>query len=209
MRGIWPTLLSALLAFALGFMTHVWYAGGQRDRLVAEESSVLLERVRNVLKMVTVEGDIHEIYNSTQSRDVTIYLPLPTRFSFDKKATVEVSGTVLVGYDLARLDVSVEPEQRRLVVRNFPEPEILAIDHQLKYRNLDESWFNTFTSADYSDLNRRAKEALRAKALESRLIDDARTQGRSVLDGLEYLARSAGYEMVVEYRLAPPPPPAG
>ncbi len=203
MRTLLLSLIGLLLAFGLGFMTHAWYASGQRDRLVAEESSVLLERVRSVLKMVTVEGDIQQIYNSTQSRDVTLYLPLPTRFSFDKQATVEVNGTVLVGYDLQQLDVSVLPDARQLVVRNFPDPEILAIDHELSYRNLNESWFNTFTARDYSELNRRAKEALRTKALESELIDEARREGKSVLDGLEYLARSAGYELVVEGPLTP------
>lgn len=198
MRRLFPTLIIALLAFGLGVMAFGWYHSRQQDELVREEATVLLERVRNVLKLVTVEGDVNELFSSTTSRKYTLYLPLPSQFSFDKKATVEVTGKVLVGYDLEQLDLAVDPDRRVLTVRNLPEPEILAIDHELVYRDLNESWFNSFTAEDYSKLNRRAKERLRDEALRSELIDRAREQGASVIEGIEYLAGSAGYTVVVE-----------
>ena len=58
----------------------------------------------------------------------------------------------------------------------MPEPTILAIDHELIYRDLNESWFNSFTVEDYSELSRNAKEKLREKAVESELLDAAREQ---------------------------------
>ena len=91
-------------------------------------------------------------------------------------------------------------------MRNLPEPEILAIDHELIYRDLNESWFNTFTAEDYSRLNQRAKERLRDQALHSELMARARVQGNTVLESIRYLAKSAGYELVVEQAL---PQPAG
>ncbi|CAH1001044.1 hypothetical protein LEM8419_02013 [Neolewinella maritima] len=191
------TLLVFVLAFALGIASLALWQSRQQDQRVHEEATILLDRVRNVMKMVTVEGDVSELFSSTSSRDVTLYLPLPSRFSFDKKATVEVRGTVLVGYDLEQLDISVDPDRRILTLRNLPEPEILAIDHELVYRDLNESWFNSFSTEDYSRLNRRAKERLRDEALESDLLARARVQGNAVIEGIEYLARSAGYEVVV------------
>ena len=194
------TLLVVVLAFLLGMAALTIYQNRQQDQQVREEATVLLERVRNVMKLVTVEGDVSEVFNSTTSRNVTLYLPLPSQFSFDKKATVEVRGTVLVGYDLEQLDVRLDPERRVMTIGNLPEPEILAIDHEMIYRNLDESWFNTFTAEDYSRLNRRAKERLRDEALSSTLMAQAREQGNSVLEGIIYLAEGAGYEVLVEER---------
>ncbi len=191
-------LLGMVLAFVLGMAALSLWQSHEREQQVHEEATVLLERVRNVMKMVTVEGDVSELFSSTSSRNVTLYLPLPSRFSFDKKATVEVRGTVLVGYDLERLDIAIDPDRRVLTLRNLPEPEILAIDHELIYRDLDESWFNTFSAGDYSRLNRRAKERLRDEALASNLLERAREQGSGVIAGIEYLARSAGYAVVVE-----------
>ncbi len=167
MRRLLPTLTIALLSFFLGVAVLSWFDAYRADRAVREEATILLERVRNVSKLVTVEGDVSEIFSSTSSRNVDLYLPLPTRFSFDKQALVEVRGTILVGYDLEQLELSVDPDARTLTVSNLPEPEILAIDHELTYRNLEESWFNTFTARDYSQLNRRAKERLRERALKS------------------------------------------
>ena len=187
-----------VLSFLLGMAALSLWQDQQRDEQVREEATVLLERVRNVMKLVTVEGDVSELFSSTTSRNVTFYLPLPSRFSFDKKATVEVRGTVLVGYDLEQLDIRVDPDNRIMTISNLPEPEILAIDHELIYRDLNESWFNTFDAEDYSRLNRRAKERLRNAALNSELMARAQVQGNSVIDGIRYLAGSAGYELVVE-----------
>ena len=192
------TLLVVVLAFLLGMAALTVYQNHQRDQEVREEATVLLERVRNVMKLVTVEGDVSELFSSTTTRNVTFYLPLPSKFSFEKKATVEVRGTVLVGYDLEQLEISVDPDRRVLTIGNLPEPEILAIDHELIYRDLNESWFNSFDADDYSRLNQRAKERLRNAALQSELMTRARAQGNGVIESIGYLARSAGYEVVVE-----------
>ena len=199
------TLLVVVLAFLLGMAVLTLWQDHRQEQVVQDEATILLERVRNVMKLVTVEGDVSEIFNSTSSRNVTLYLPLPSQFSFEKQATVEVRGTVLVGYDLEQLDITLDPDQRVMTIRNLPEPEILAIDHELTYRNLNESWFNSFTAEDYSRLNRRAKERLRDEALSSELMARAREQGNSVLEGITYLAESAGYEVVVETLDTPQP----
>jgi hypothetical protein len=198
MNRFLPTLLLVIVSFFLGVAVLSWYTAYRNDQAVREEATVLLERVRNVTKLVTVEGDVSELFSSTASRNVTLYLPLPTRFSFDKKATVEVRGTILVGYDLEQLELRIDPEARTLTVANMPAPEILAIDHELIYRDLEESWFNTFTARDYSRLNRRAKERLREQALESELMARAQVQGLAVIESIEYLVRGAGYRLVVE-----------
>lgn len=191
------TLLVALLAFVLGITAYGWWQTREQEQQIHEEATVLLERVRNVMKLVTVEGDVSELFTSTSKRNVTMYLPLPSRFSFDKKATVEVRGKVLVGYDLEQLDIAIDPDLRTITIGNLPEPEILAIDHEMIYRNLDESWFNTFSAEDYSRLNQRAKARLRDEALQSDLMARARVQGNSVLQSIGYLAGSAGYEVII------------
>ncbi|THH35510.1 DUF4230 domain-containing protein [Neolewinella litorea] len=205
MNRILLTVLVVVLSFLLGVAALSLWNSHREEQRVHEEATILLERVRNVMKLVTVEGDVSEIFHATSSRTVTLYLPLPSQFSFDKKATVEVRGTVLVGYDLEQLDISLDPDRRVMTIRNLPEPEILAIDHEMIYRNLDESWFNTFSAEDYSRLNRRAKERLHDAALESELMARAREQGNAVIDGIGYLAGSAGYELVVEGSDLPAP----
>lgn len=190
------TLVVAVLAFLLGLA--VYWGFDQDRRTETTSSTLLLERVRNVLKLVTVEGDVSELYHSDQAREVTLYLPLPARFSFRKQASVEVRGTVLVGYNLEQLRLDVDEANKVVSLRGMPAPEILAIDHELIYRDLNESWFNSFTVEDYSDLNRKAKEKLREKALKSKLLEAARERGDGVLETVAYLVEGAGYTLVTE-----------
>lgn len=198
-------VVALLLAFALGMLS---YGSWKTSRTITDkEATVLLERMRDVCKLVTVEGDLSELYNETSTREVTLYLPLPTQFNFDKKATVQVIGKVLVGYDLREISLDLNVTDRILTIGNIPEPSILAVDHEVQYRYLEESWFNEFTPKDYTELNASAKEFLRQRAEESDLIDRAEERGLGMIETVRYLAEAAGLEVVVLD--TPPTPPNG
>ena len=194
------TTLPVLLAFLLGLAVFWGFTRGSSS-VTQTEATVLLEQVRNVAKLVTVEGDVSELYNSTNTRNVTMYLPLPARFSFKKEAIVEVQGTILVGYDLEQMGVEVDEASRTVRLRNLPEPTVLAIDHQTTFRNLEESWFNSFTAEDYTRLNREARDRLHDEALRSDLLARARVRGNAVIETIRFLAEGAGYSLEVEGRV--------
>lgn len=195
MRSIYLTALAVLLAFLLGVATF-W--GFQRQqRTATQNATVLLEQIRKVTKLVTVEGDVSEVFNSTNDREVTLYLPLPARFSFRKRAMVQVQGKVLVGYDLANLTITIDEATRTVHLGDLPEPTILAIDQSLTFRNLEESWFNTFTAEDYSAMTREAREVMRQQVTESRLLEAARLEGNQLLETISLLAQSMDYTVVV------------
>ncbi len=190
-------VVALLLAFGLGILSYASWQKSKDQQRSEQQASVLLERVREVCKLVTIEGDLSEIYDETMSREVTLYLPLPTKFSFDKQATVQLTGKVLVGYDLEKIDLDLNASARTLTISGLPAPEILAIEHELQYRNISESWFNSFTPADYTALQKSAKAFLREKALESDLLQRANEQGLGMLNTIRLLAETAGYELVV------------
>jgi hypothetical protein len=197
MRNLTTILITAILAFLLG-LSVFWGFSRSSIAETRTEATVLLEQIRKVTKLVTVEGDVSEIYHSTKTRNVTLYLPLPAHLRFDKEATVQVQGKVLVGYDLEQLRIDVDDAARTVTLSNLPEPTILAIDHELTYRNLEESWFNSFTAEDYSALNKEAKERLRNEALRSKLMGEARLEGNGIIETIRFLVTAAGYSFVLE-----------
>jgi len=202
MNKLSATLIAVVLAFLLGMAVFWGFSGAGGPQVSTEEqSTILLEQVRKVMKLVTVEGDIAEIFDSKQTKTYTLYLPLPTPIAFEKEAAVEVSGKVLVGYDLEEVRLDVDQESRTLRISNLPEPEVLAIDHEVKFRNVKESWWNVFSAADYSKLNERAKARLYDKALESHLIEEARQQGNGLIETIEMLAEASGFTVEVEGRV--------
>ncbi len=189
--------VALLLAFGLGILSYANWQKSKEQQRSQQQATVLLQSVREVCKLVTVEGDLSELYNETMTREVTLYLPLPTKFNFDKQATIQLTGKVLVGYDLQKVSLDLNETKRTLTISGLPEPEILAIEHDLQYRNISESWFNGFTPEDYTALQKSAKAFLRTKALESELLDRAKAQGVGLLGTIRLLTESAGFELVI------------
>lgn len=183
--------------FLLGVLVTIWFFK-EPEKTVETDTTVLIEKVREVCKLVTVEAELHEVYDEKNYRNVTLFLPLPTNFSFSKKASIEVSGKVLVGYDLEKIEISADSTNRILFINNLPKAEILSIEHDVKYRNLEESFFNEFTANDFTQINKGAKEALRKKAIEKHLLEKAEAQGIEVLDVIKFMSNGVGWEVEVQ-----------
>lgn len=196
-KRIFP-IVALVAVFILGIVIAGWFYRSEQKEIRETQSTILLDKVKDVMKLVTVEANFNELYNETRTRPVTLYLPLPSTFKFDKKAILEVRGKVLVGYDLEAVSITADSTNRVLRLSNLPEPEILSIDHQVAFRNLEESWFNSFTAEDYTSLSANAKEVLRQKVLESHLLDRAREQGNRMIDVIRFMAESAGWSVELE-----------
>lgn len=185
----------ALAAFILGGVV-LYQVLEQRERAYQRaEATVLLERVKQVCQLVTVEGRLTEIYDQRNFREMTLYLPLPATFRFEKSALLQITGKVLVGYDLEAMRVDIDSINRVVTLSNLPTPTILAIDHEVAYRNLEESFFNSFSPEDYTQLNRNAKNVLRSKAYESGLIEEAAAEGNAVIESIGYMVNAMGYRL--------------
>lgn len=192
------SIIALVAVFALGIIITRWFYRAEQQEIRETQSTILLDKVKDVMKLVTVEANFNELYNETRTRPVTLYLPLPSTFTFDKKAILEVRGKVLVGYDLEKVRITADSTDRVLRLSNLPQPEILSIDHEVAFRNLEESWFNSFTAEDYTSLSANAKEVLRKKVIESQLLDRARDQGNRMIDVIRFMAESAGWRVELE-----------
>lgn len=190
-------LIGLLLAFGLGgYLT--WQFTKPAERVEISQATVLLERVRKVCKLVTVEGDITETYKGGDIKSFTFYLPFPTTLPAEKQAIINVKGTVMVGYDLSQLTIEMDEEKRVMRIGNIPEPTVLSVDHEISYYNLEESWFNAFEAKDFTRLNKEAKQKLRESAEEGKLIEEARSQGMQLFDIIAFMAEASGWEVEFE-----------
>jgi hypothetical protein len=187
-----------LSTFGAGFWLSWRLSQKESPERIEQDASVILEQTRSVMQLVTVEGYFHEIYNETNHKDVTLYLPIPTNWTFSRSAILEVRGKVLVGYDMSKMSITIDSSRREIRLSNLPDPKILAVDHQVIYRNLEESFFNEFKVGDYTQLNQNAKEILRQKATTSGLLEKAKSRGNQLISMLERLAAASGWTVVTE-----------
>ncbi len=183
-------VLGIVAVFALGvFVTRYLYE--TRKIEVQENSDVVLEQIKTVAKLISVEGYFSEVY------DYQDYWGYDWSW-FRKKALVRVKAKVSVGYDLGQMKIDALPEEKTIVVSNLPKPEILSIDHDLDYYDISEGTFNSFTEADYNRINTNAKKYIEARAQESNLIKTAEEEGNQALELMRFIAESAGWKFVIK-----------
>ena len=183
-------LLFAVLLFGAGYMTHKLLVSA-KEVTAEEQSKVLLEKIREVAKLVTVEGNISEVYNY---KDYWGY----DFFPFQKKAIILVDAKVSVGYDLQKMNMRSDALTKTLTITTLPNPEILSLEHDLKYYDISEGTFNSFSPKDYTDLQVKVKDFIRQKAEESELKRRANTQGNKMIDMIRFMVEGAGWTLVVE-----------
>jgi len=186
MKKLFYLLLVLAVAAAGGYFGMHYYLNQKVTTVEVADGTVLLEKVQRVAKMITVEGYFSELYDHKDyySYDISI---------FRKKAILKVKGKVSIGYDLEKMEFDVDPLKRELVIRYFPDPEVLSIDTDVSYFDLQEGLFNSFNEEDLTKLNAKAKDLIRKKANESDLMLQAEDQANDIRDLIIFIAEESGW----------------
>lgn len=134
------------------------------------ESTLLLERIEKVFKVVVAEGYFTEIYDHSSRKDFW------GLFKINKKALVVSRAKVSVGFDFGKMKVRRDETTRKLIVEEFPAAEVISIDTDYKFYDIDQGWLNKFSHEDYTNILNEAKKLMQEKALESDLPKVANRQ---------------------------------
>jgi hypothetical protein len=167
---------------------------GQEQSIIKNESTILLEKVEKVFKIVLAEGHFSEIYDHTSQKEILFGLT-----STNKKALIVAKAKVLVGYDFSKVKINWIVGQRKMIVEEFPEPEILSVDSDYKFYDIDQGFFNKFKNDEYTQLLADAKQTMQHKAIASELPKIAKKQAVVMLN---QMAGSMGWDL--DFRQLPP-----
>lgn len=161
---------------------------------VQEDATVLLEQVRNVMKLVTVEGDYNEVFSHKDTwtyNDLLSSLP-----GFEKRALIRVKARAHVGYDLERMSIRTDETTHTVYIDAAAEPQVLALEHDVDYFDLDEGLFNHFSEAELTAINAKAKRRIQEQVEKSGLFDAARKQRGEVMAAVKAMVESQGWKLV-------------
>lgn len=128
-----------------------------------QEATVLIERIEKVFKVVMAEGYFTEIYNYEDDKSIWNLI------NDKKKALIIAKAKVLVGYDFGKMRFHISENEKKMIIDFFPEPEILSIDTDYKFYDIEQGWLNRFQSEDYTTILNEAKQTMNDKALQSDL----------------------------------------
>lgn len=164
-------LITLGLGGGLGFGTLYFLKSKQNaNKQLVQSSTILLERIEKVFKVVMAEGYFTEIFDYKDDKKF-LYL-----FKNSKKALIIAKAKVLVGFDFAKMRFHIDEKTNKMVIEYFPEPEVLSIDTDYKFYDIEHGIWNRFNHEDYTNLLVDAKQAMNEKALTSDLPRIANNQ---------------------------------
>ena len=182
-------VLGALLTYGI----YTVFNRKKRKELTSRQSTVLLEKIRSVCKLISVEGDFAEIYRYENRRSHFGKL-----FSTKKKALIVINAKAHIGFDFKKLRVSADPDKRTVFLSHFPQPEILSIEPELEFYDIRNDIFNAFTPEDMTALNKEAKAHIREKIPASGLMESARHEALEAILLMEKIVETIGWTLNYE-----------
>ena len=182
--------LSLILGAILMYWVYTFFRKKQSKELTKHQSTVLLERIKSVCQLITVEGDFAEIYKyeSTKERFMSL-------ISSTKKALIVINAKARIGYDLKKIKMHADTARKKIILTNFPPPEVLSIEPELEFYDIKNGLFNAFTPDDLTSLNKEAKSHIHEKIPESGLMDTARREAMEAVLLMEKLVETIGWKL--------------
>ena len=191
MKRIAAIIAMLALALLVFFITREVYRPAASSESVS--STVLLERIRPVLKLITVEGDFSELYNY---RNADAPFDWMKRFQpFQKWAVLRVTGKASVGYDLEGLKLDFNDAERTVRLVSMGKPQLLSLEHDVDYFDLEAGTFTSFTAADHSRINAQAKDLIKQAVEQSGLYKSAEIRRDELLPVLRSMVENAGWKL--------------
>tara|TARA_B100000929_G_scaffold288981_1_gene278576 strand:- start:388 stop:1002 length:615 start_codon:yes stop_codon:yes gene_type:complete len=182
--------ISVVIIIVLGFM--YWDQKNDDRETLLENSALIQKQIRNVGKLVVTEGSFSQVFTYKNSK--SFYFDV---LSARKKALIVVNAEVSIAYDLSKLDVKVDEETKRVIIKSIPEEEI-NINPNIKYYDVTQDYLNQFEAEDYNKIKERVEEGLQEKIENSTLKSNAKNRLISELQKIYILTSSMGWTLEYE-----------
>lgn len=190
MDSIFELFLGLILGAIIMYWLFSFFRKKKNKELTNHQSTVLLEKIRSVCKLISVEGDFAEIYKYENTKERFLSLVISK-----KKALIVIKAKAQIGYDLQKILMHADDEKRKIILTSFPQPEVLSIQPELDFYDIKNGMFNTFTPNDLTTLNQEAKKHILEKIPESGLMETARKEALQTVLLIEQIVETIGWKL--------------
>lgn len=191
-------LLGLLIGSVITYLVLRYIRDQKAKHRTHEQSAILMEKIRKVWKLITVEGDFAEIYHYENVKEH--FLSMVTS---KKKAIILINAKVHIGYDLSKIKMEANNEKRMIRLTEFPQPEVLSVETDFKYYDKKDGLFNKFDSTDLTELQTKAKQHITEKIPDSGLLETARNEALEAVLMMQNIVETIGWRLDYEDLLLP------
>jgi len=182
--------LGLAIGAIVAYFLFIRFNSDRKKKRSQAQSIVLMERIRTVCKLITVEGDFSEIYHYENLKSKWVNLLLGK-----KKALVVIEAKAYVGFDLSNLKIEADVAKKTVRLSNFPKPKLLTVETDFKYYDKKDGWANSFTAADLTEINKEAKNHIIEKVPGSGLLEEASKQAMDTIQLMEKLVETISWKL--------------
>jgi hypothetical protein len=157
---------------------------------VEHQSVVLIEKIKSVCKLISVEGDFAEIYHYKDTKN--------RFFNFitgQKRAILLVNAKVHAGFDLSQIKLESDSKKKEIRLTYFPEPKVLTVETDVRYYDKSDGFFNKFKADDLTELHLEAKKFIVEKIPESGLLTNAKKEALDTILMIEKMIETSGWKL--------------
>ncbi|OIQ28747.1 MAG: hypothetical protein BM564_08225 [Bacteroidetes bacterium MedPE-SWsnd-G2] len=187
--------LNILLIVVVIFMGVKFCSSNPESSGVEERSNLLMKQWSQVGKLVVNEGQFSQVYTYEDTKAM-----FGDFYEADKKAIVVVNAEVAVIYDLSQIDFKVDENLKTIELLNLPDYE-LKIHPEFEYYDIQDDFFNPFTTEDYNKVKANVKESLKQKIEDSKLVKNGQNRLVSELSKLLLVGRSEHWTIVYKTQI--------
>ncbi|NOQ92467.1 MAG: DUF4230 domain-containing protein [Flavobacteriaceae bacterium] len=181
-----------ILVCLIGFFTAKWIYKSENKIDTNEDIQIVLHSIKNMSKLVVSEGSFSEVYTY---KDAKKYFY--DTFEFNKSIIVIVNAKVQVMFDLEKMLVDVDTLEKKIKIKYIPKEEII-ISPNVKYFDMQQSTFNTFTKEELNKINKKSILKIKETAEVSVLKKNAKKRLIVELSKIYQLSTILGWEVIDE-----------
>ncbi len=158
--------------------------------LTESQSVVLLDKIKKVTKLITVEGEFAEIYHHEDTQGKFLGL-----ISSKKKAIILINAKTHIGFDFRKIKMEADTKNKTIKLSEFPEPEVLSVEPDIRFYDIQDGLLNKFNSDDLTKVNQAAKEHVLQKIPNSNLMQAANHEALEAIALMKNLIEAIGWKL--------------
>jgi hypothetical protein len=183
-------VLAVLIGGIVSYFVYGFIGKRQSEKRITQQSHLLLDKIKSVCKLTTVEGDFSEIYHYEDKSEHFLRM-----ISSKKRALIVVKAKASVGYDLKKMRLQADKDYKKIQIVHFPQPEILTVETDFTYYDIKDGLLNKFNADDLTKLNKEAKQHIIDKVPESGLLTTAKQEALNAILVIEKIVETIGWEL--------------
>jgi hypothetical protein len=178
-------LLGILVMALLAIIYRVFFTSKSAEVDIA--ATTIMKSVESISKLMVLEGQFTETY-TYQERSKVFFDLIPQ----EKKAIVILNAKVLIGYDLKKMVIFIDKENKKILIERLPKEEVNIIP-DLKFYDVQTSTFTSFTKYDINKVQEDAKDKIEQQIDQSNLRVQARQRLLENLSSVINLTQAIGW----------------